>query len=103
MKYEKQTPVYGLIRCYRDDRKLEMFAYSPLAVVNRLQMRPKGEAFTDCYRYEIAATDGDFHEDALLKAPILFRLPGNHITPLTSMILYTKARKAIRKDEKNDR
>ena len=94
---KKSTPVYGLIRCYRDERKLEMFAYSPLAVVNRLPMKPKGSAFVDCYRYEIAATDGDFHEEALLKAPVLFQLPGNLITPFTSLIIGFKARKAIRK------
>lgn len=94
---KKSTPVYGLIRCYHDDRKLEMFAYSPLAVVNRLQMRPKGSAFAGCYRYEIAATDGDFHEEALLKAPVLFRLPGNIITPFTSIMLGFKAKRSIRK------
>ena len=98
---KKSTPVYGLIRCYRDKRKLEMFAYSPLAVVNRLQMRPKGSAFADCYRYEITANDGDFHEEALLKAPVLFRLPGNIITPLTSLLLSFKAREAIRKRQSN--
>lgn len=100
---KKSTPVYGLIRCYRDERRLEMFAYSPLAVVNRLQMRPKGSAFADCYRYEITVTDGDFHEKALLRAPVLFRLPGNIITPFTSMILWTKARKTTKKETKHDR